>query len=483
MAGKKPPIVIKVTPTPKATGKGSPYQQFIAYWRKKTDGSYLTPATATAIYEAAMAEHVNPVAFAALILNESRGDFNVSDSKAGAIGIGQLMPSSFADGKMTLPWEASHVITEADLRDPGTNLRLAAWYMGQLVGKYPSDWYGRYNAGPKADPKVTQQIQNQFTKKWISPWNKNYVPTSPTSPPGKAGQQVPGGTAPPAQDFTFKDPYVAGISVGRTGSGMQGGPEGAPTQGGKFITTNDPNKALQYNGFPLTRSAFKSLTASLAPYYVSYTGRRPTPGQIASFVKNNWTTYTLEQLLSKSPHFQDSPIFKQQGTALQDAVKEILPTGGKVPKELMRQAILNNWDASTLASELRKQPTYLNSNEFKGNIATLLNVQTSIMGSADAQSMISIKDAALAGWNSDQYAAWLRSQPGYVNSEEYHSKAMTMLDALGALTGRQVTLKPGAGAGPGQVGQSAGALPQDKRVAGDPSASGGNNALGFAYSG
>ena len=491
---KNKPIVIKVTPTPKKTGaKGTPYEQYVRWLRSyklpsgERPGVNLTPGMAKLIWQAAHEQNIDPIDLLGVVMNESRANPNVPDSSAGAIGLGQLMPSSFLG--QPAPWNKNHRITEADLRNPGTNLRLAAWYIGQIQVNHPNDWYGVYAmgaAGAANHPQTAQQIQQQYEKTWYSAWpgSAGYVSTPPTSPASKAGTQAPGGTAPQRPDLTFKQgvTFVAGITQGRQGSGMQGGPEGAPSKGGKFITTTDPNKALQYNGAPLTISGFKSLTAALAPYYISYTGKRPTPQQIATFAQKNWSPFTLEQLLSKGPHFQNSPIYKQRGIQLNQAMQAsgILAKGQKIPQELMRNAILYGWDETTVAQKLRQTPLYLQSNEFKGNVATLLNVQQSIMGSVDAQSMISIKDAALAGWNSDQYAAWLRSQPGYVNSQEYHAKAYTMLDALGALTGRQVTLTPGSGPtpAPGAVNPQAAALPQDKRVQGKATVSGGTD---FSY--
>lgn len=462
MPNKKPPKVkITVPAGQKSTAKGSPFQQFIAYWRNKPDGKFLrNQALVAAIQSAANEEHVNAVAFAALLLNESRANPDSPDSDVGAVGIGQLMPSSFVGG--FLPWAHNHKITENDLRDLGTNLRLSAWYMGQMQGSYPDNWYGAYNMGPNAaknDPATASSIQASFQQKWINPWNKNYTFPAPTSPPSKAGTQAPGGTAQQAQDNSFKNPYVAGVD-----------------KRGKFHTTNDPNKAMKFDGEPLSITGFKSLQDSLSSYYISYTGKRPSAHQVQNYIQNGWSTYTLTQLLSKSPSFKNSPVYKQNAPQLNAALKDMLPQGTTVPAEILRQAIIHNWDATTVAAKVRQLPGYVNSNEFKGNVASLLNVHQSIMGTPDQASMVAIKDAALQGWTADQYAAWLRSQPGYTSSTEYQQNMLGMLGALGLITGQQVTLQPGKAPASPFAGTS-GTLPSDKRVPGTPSAGGGNGLI------
>jgi hypothetical protein len=252
---------------------------------------------------------------------------------------------------------------------------------------------------------------------------------------------------------TFKDPYIAGIN-----------------KKGKFVTTNDPNRAIQYNGLPMKRSDFLSMRNPLTSYYVSYTGQRPTNGQILQYVVKGWNEYTIQALLSHSPKFKSSPIYKQfVGNWENDpTIKNILPPGGKVPEELARQAILNRWSSDTVATKLRTTKLYLHSNEFAGNVATMLNIHSSIMGTPDAQGMVDIKDAALAGWTPDQYAAYLKSQPGYTRSPDYQTKALGLLGALGLITGDRPILAKGVAPGPGSVLPQTQKLPDDKRVPGAP---------------
>lgn len=430
------------------TGKGSQYQQFVDYWASHGYAN-IKGQVAQSVYLAAKAEHLDPVVYMALILNESGGHFNTKDSSAGAVGVAQLLPSTFIG--QPEPWNKKHIITEADLRDPGINLRLGAAYFASLQGSHPADAYGAYNMGPNAaklDPTKAGQIQTAFWNKWVTPWSPKYVPTSATSPAAAAGQQVPGGTGQQKPDNpVFKNQYVAGV-----------------TKQNKFSLTNDPNKALQYDGAPLTRSNFLTLKDQLTSNYVSYTGNRPSNHQIQTYIDKGWNTYTLASLLSKGKNFTSSPIYKQTITAMNSSLKDVLGAGGKIPPELAREAVLNQWDATVVAQKLRALPGYTHSEEYKGNVATLENVHSSIMGTPDAEGMHSIEQAALAGWTTDQYAAWLRSQPTYTQSPEYQTKALGFLSALGLITGSTPVLKPGVSAGPGAVSPSTSSLPNDPRA-------------------
>lgn len=449
MAKKPPDVTVNVPPDTGGKGKQSKYAQYINYWRAHGYKAALTPNLVTAMQQAAAYAHIDPVVFAGLILSESSGNPNAI-SNAGAIGLGQLMPSSFVG--QPVPWNPHQKITEKMLHDPGFNLRLSALYLGKLQGDYPTDYIGRYKVGPNGDVGQISAYNQGFFQHWVAKWDPKYVsPVASTSPPSPAGQQVPGGTGQPATDIPFKDPYVAGIN-----------------KHNKFVTTMDPNKALQYNGAPLTRSSFLTLRDSLSSHYVSYTGKRPSNHQIQNFLKAGWSTYTLDNLLSKSPAFDHSPIKKQYETNYKAAVQNLLPKGAKIPEELLRQAIVNNWTSDAVAAKLRQTPGYLKSNEFHGNVASMLNIHTAIMGNPAPTAMIGIKDAALAGWTADQYAAWLRSQPAYTSSPEYQTKALGFLQGIGMITGDQVVLQPGVGPGPGAVGKSVGPLPSDKRVPGKP---------------
>src|SRR5438445_889265 len=75
---------------------------------------------ASAIWQAAINQNVDPVWFAHLIDFESGGK-NGQTSDRGAVGLGQVTP-----GKQP-PW-MNHPATAAELQNPVVNLEIAAWY-------------------------------------------------------------------------------------------------------------------------------------------------------------------------------------------------------------------------------------------------------------------------------------------------------------------------------------------------------------------
>jgi hypothetical protein len=95
-----------------------------------------------------------------------------------------------------------------------------------------------------------------------------------------------------------------------------------------------------------------------------------------------------------------------------------------------------------------ERPEYLNGPKFREDVAALTNVHQSIFGRPNEKDMVGIKEAALGAWSPDQYAAYLRNDARYVQSNEYKSKALSFLEALGLITGQQVTTQD-----IGQLGQ------------------------------
>lgn len=444
IAKKKPaPPDIKITLPPYVppAKKGNAEEKFLT-WAKAHS---IDKQTAADIYYWGHQKgtSVDPYYFASVLLAES-GAKQVDPitgkvkSSGQAVGIGQIANSYVGTA---IPWDKGHVFTLDDnprtgLLNYGVNLRMAATHLHQDVGKY--GYAGAYTQGYNpTDPNKGKAWANiQATLK-----SRPGPPLAPSQGPGD--QSTAAGSSPYP---TFKDPYIAGVD-----------------KHNKFSTTNDPTKSLQYDGVPLTRSQFLTIRDQLTSSYVSYTGQRPSNKQIDTYIRKGWNTYTLSQLLSKSPNFVKSPIYKEYATQFASASKDLLPPGQKLPVELARQAILNHWDETTVAAKLRALPGYEHSEEFKGNVATLQTVHDSIMGSIDSQGLQSIQEAALGGWSTDQYANWLRSQPNYKTSPEYQSRSLSLLSSLGLITGQQAVLKPGAGPGPGYQPSSGDKIPTDPR--------------------
>lgn len=398
--------------------------------------------------------NVDPYLWSSVLLRES-GAKHLTDngqlvSSGQAVGIGQVATSWIGQ---PIPWDPKHKFT-AD-NDPrtgignyGVNLRFSAYLWGNAVAKY--GWKNAYIDGYNPnDPKKDKAWQDIAKTYGTRPAGNPPIGSPSEGPADTSTQQQTGTSVYP----TFKDPYVTGVN-----------------KKGKLVTTNDPNKAIQFNGLPVKRSDFISIQSQITSIFVSFTGMRPSTRQTANFITKNWNKYTLEDLLSRSKNFKNSPIYKEYvGNWENDStIKNLIPKGGRIDPELARQAIVNGWTSDTVANKLRKTQGYLKSEEFAGTVASMLNIHTSIMGEPDAKGMIGIKDAALAGWTADQYANWLRSQPGYSRSPEYQTKALTILQSLGLITGTRPILAPGVTPGPGAAPVASPPLPTDNRVAGKP---------------
>lgn len=461
MAKAPPQIVIHIPPA-QTGAKGTAWTKY-ATWAKKQGIDKLTAGDIW--YWSHHLPNVDPYLYTSVLVHESGGkQYNPDGSirtSGQAVGIGQIAKSWVGQH---IPWSKNPKAVFTLDNDPqtgilnyGVNLRFGATLWGSAVAKY--GWQNAYTQGYNPNDPHNQDAWAAITKTYTTrPGGAAAAPpNSPSSGPADTSATSQYGTS---TTPTFNDPFVAGVD-----------------RHGKLVTTNDPNKAKQYDGVPLSRSGFLTLRDQLSSHYISYTGKRPSLKQIDNFVTNGWNTYTLDNLLSKSANFKKSPIYKQYQANLSASVKDLLPAGTKVPDELLRQAVVNNWTADAVAQKIRQLPQYLKSNEFKGNVTTLMNVYQSIMGNppqGSQQALTEVRDAALAGWTTDQFASFLRSHNGYSTGTEYQSKALGFLGALGLITGARPVLQQGTGmysAGPGGPGpDTTGKLPTDKRVKGDPNA-------------
>jgi soluble lytic murein transglycosylase-like protein len=111
----------------------------------------LTQELAEAIYDAAVDFEIEPSVAFGLVRAESSFR-NSSTSPVGAIGLTQLMPR-------TAEWLEPGV-TRAQLRDPGTNLRIGFKYLRSMLDKYDGDEklaLLAYNRGPGT---VDRELRN-----------------------------------------------------------------------------------------------------------------------------------------------------------------------------------------------------------------------------------------------------------------------------------------------------------------------------------
>lgn len=448
---KKPPtsIVIKPGSYPDKTAKTGPPSTNVALdklLKKYTQWRKYLPGIKIAAHEFG----VDPVDMLKVLITENEPANKTAVSDKGAVGLAQIWDKTVR--KELNPSQYAQLV-----REVGTNTRnfadndtasfkYLAWRMAGTIRDFGGDvdaWYrSNYNPGGPAS-----RTPNVIAKRaGIIRYQPGYSPT----PNEKAGKNKSDHDA----AAVLADPYVAGLA--RTKGG----------KGGELTLTSNPAKAITYDGAPVTRSNFLTLKRQLSDYYVSYTGKRPSNSQIQQYISKGWSTYTLSNLLSQTPSFHNSPVYKQNAPALKGLAHTLLGEKEKTPpKELIRQAIVNQWSQATFEQVLRKRDNYINSSEFKGKTATMGNIYQSIMGTPGPNATNAIKQAVAGGWSPDQFAAWIRSRDSYAYSPEYQTKSMNFLSSLGLITGDQTVLRPNKNAPevPTQPGGGA-KLPADKRL-------------------
>lgn len=205
-----------------------------------------------------------------------------------------------------------------------------------------------------------------------------------------------------------------------------------------------PKNALRYGGEPLTKSTLTSVWSGggYNSAYQQFTGRVARPKDIVAILKKGMTVFGMQAQLAKLPGFEKSPIYLSQSADINAAAQAILGTNAS--KEMIRNALAQNWDSATVQQHLRALPAYLKGPEYLTNKATMKDAYQQIYGAPGAEALQSISEAAANGWTTVQFADYLRSQPQYSTSVEYQSNAVNFLEAMGLLTGSRATLTPGA---------------------------------------
>lgn len=358
---KPPPIHI---PPPKA-GKGTPT---FAQWAKN---HHIAPSVAADIQRYASAYGINPFYFGAVLLGESGAkhlDANGKLKSSGqAVGIAQIALSW--KGK-PLPWGDHHLITDADLANYNTNLRLGAKLLSDAVTSYgyAGAYLRGYNPNDKNNQKAWKYIQAQLPKGII-----------------------PGGTS---------------------------GTGGAAADATNINT--DTN-------------AFQKTKLFLDPFYQSYTGKGATAQQVKNYMAKPLSTYALTNMLANpkyNPKFYSSPIWQTNYPSYEEIWKGIYGPDSTPSKDAIRYAIVHNLGAS-FGQRLRDRPDYNTSQEYKGLFAQYGSQYGAIYGTPDQTAHTKIDMAIRKGWNGDQWKKFLRAQPEWQSSGEFKGLALGLTQSLG----------------------------------------------------
>jgi hypothetical protein len=390
---------------------------------------------------------VDPVYMAALFFTEApkNKDGTLNPSGTGGtggrmVGLAQINPDAWI-GKRG---PNGKIITQKDLLNPQFQIEFATWLIsrGLQAGQTYADVYLRtYN--PNDPNNVAANPYAKLPKNYVF---HGWAAGKPAPPPGTQGAVEDAAAAKAARE----DPWVYVDKKGRV----------------RFWAHPEPPKnALKVDGLPITRSSFLRARRELEELYISYTGKRPTNEQIAKALANGWSLYTITVGLSKTKDFYSSPIWKQKAPGYRAAAEGLLGEGEKLDNELVRQAIVNNWEGDSWQSILRKRQGYVTSQEARGKYATFRTVHESIYGKLSEEDERRVQEAALSGWTLDQYAAWLRGQEAYTGSPEYNAKMLTFMDALGFITGQTPVLTMG-GRRSTNPNPGGGLFPDDPRIPG-----------------
>ena len=239
------------------------------------------------------------------------------------------------------------------------------------------------------------------------------------------------------------------------------------------VTVNSaqpPKDAISSFGTPITKSQFDKAWSDYNDYFTAYSGRPATPIQVANIIKKGLSSYAVEQMLSdpkQNPNFMRSRVWASKAPSVIGYAKSLYGEGWKVDRDLVRRAIVQNWDQGTLDRKLKERPEYLKGPQYKQATAALSNVHMKIMGTPGPQDQVNLHEAALEGWSPDQYAAWVRSTKEYQYSPEAKNYSIQIAQALGLITGSQGLVPVNAPGGAPQPAQE-NKLPNSSRVPGVP---------------
>lgn len=395
-------------PPPRSKATQGQKQAFTAYINKHPR----LKQWAQGIYRNALDYGIDPLYFASLINTESGGNPKAVSS-AGAIGLGQIMPLHVGSA---VPWAPGRTITLNDLKDPSFNLRWSAYYFGQKLsaagGNYDQAYRGTqgYNQG---GPKIFQDVPH------------GYVPTTTAkSPTDTAVTAVE--TAGAKRELT--DPWVV----------LKGGKV-------KFVNSaNPPNGTLKTFGVPLTRSSFLQQYQGITDDFLAYTGKRPSHGQAAAVIAHGWSQFQLRQHLSQDPHFVGSPVWKQNAPGYAAVWHSVYGEKSKPDAKAIRAAVANNLGGAAFQDQLRQRADYTTSNEYKGNYASNENIYRQIYGQPAEKDTPTITAATKNGWDSNQFAAYLRKQPQWKGSAEAKQLWYGLANRMGLIPGAQTVIAGGS---------------------------------------
>ncbi len=211
---------------------------------------------------------------------------------------------------------------------------------------------------------------------------------------------------------------------------------------GEATGESAPPNVLTIGGAPATKSDYQlAWSNTYATDYTAFTGQTATAAVQAQILESGVSNYTMMQQLANQPGFTSSPIYKNQGAGIADQVKQTL--GKPAPASFVKEAIVNSWDSTQIAANLKKLPGYQQGPVFQQAYDQAKTTYSDIYGTAPNPGHDDwLKNAVVNGWSQDEIAQRLRADPAYTASPEFASKAYTLLSSLGLPTTAPAPLPP-----------------------------------------
>ena len=210
----------------------------------------------------------------------------------------------------------------------------------------------------------------------------------------------------------------------------KGGKKQTPKQRAAAAAAYDKAKAQNpyFQG-----QAFLEKKQELGTIWEAYTGRQISTAQARRIMSLGWSNYHLQTYLSQQKSFVGSPVWKSNAPSSIQAYKQMFGEGAKPKQSLIAYAIIHNLGPSGLQDYIRNnKKLYAQTVEFKNKSASMQNVYASIIGNPNAiDAQDEVKKAALAGWDENQFAKYLRNSPYWQHSDEAHQTAISLAAAFG----------------------------------------------------
>ena len=206
----------------------------------------------------------------------------------------------------------------------------------------------------------------------------------------------------------------------------------------QLVDENQDNPVLfkMDTGLDVRQSDFNRLFSKYSILTRWYRGDDPTEEEIQNWTNSGVSDYQLSVRLTKGPKFFRSPAWKNESIKFKGVFRDMIGTEQKLPKQLIRQAIVRSWNPGDFAEALRGRPEYLEGNEFQGQTANLQNIYSEVQGGVITSGVkTALKEAALARWSDNQFTAWLRAQPEYASGREHTKKVQNLNATFAAFSG------------------------------------------------